>query len=53
MVLADAIITSAVRRLMMDMVLFSVDFQVLDCQRQAKPVLVRFSRKERCSGYHP
>jgi hypothetical protein len=49
MVLADAIIPSAVRRLIIGLHSFFLwDFQALDCQRQARIVLVR-----RDSGDHP
>jgi hypothetical protein len=49
MLLADAIIPSAVRRLIIGLLSFFVrDFQALDCQRQARIVLVR-----RYSGDHP
>jgi hypothetical protein len=49
MVLADAIIPSAVRRLIIGLHSFFLwDFQALDCQRQARIVLVRCY-----SGDHP
>jgi hypothetical protein len=49
MVLADAIILSAVRRLIIGLLSFFLwDFQALDCQRQARIVLVR-----RYCGDHP
>src|SRR6516162_10587505 len=49
MVLADAIIPSAVRRLIIGLLSFIPrDFRALDCQREARIVLVR-----RYSGDHP
>jgi len=49
MVLADAIIPSAVRRLIIGLLsFFPWDFRALDCQREARIVLVR-----RYSGDHP
>ena len=42
MVLADAIIPSAVRRLIIGLLsFFPWDFRALDCQREARIVLVR------------